>query len=213
MRRASILVLLFAVMLAGSALRAQVVMDRVVARIENDIVTLSDVRELAAYQRLSGREPAPESELIQELIDQWIVANDAAAARFPAAPAAQVDAQFTALRNLVGTPLQFAARLRELDLSEQDVRRLIAKQIFLDLYLERRFRAVARIPQADVERYYHDEFVPQLQQRKLPVPPLDDVRESITDVLVERDITRRAQQWIEQTRASLDLEIFAEKRP
>jgi len=124
-----------------------------------------------------------------------------------------VDAQRAALRNQVGTPQQFAARLRELDLSEQDVRRLVAKQIFLDLYLERRFRAVARVQPGEVERYYREEFVPQLQRRKQAVPPLDDVRDSITDLLLERDITRRAQQWIEQARASLDVEIFPESRP
>jgi len=213
MRRAAIYGLLLAACLGAPALSAQVVVDRVVARVENDIITLSDVRELAAYQRLSGREPAPEPELLQQLIDQWIVANDAAAARFPAPPAQQVDAQLAALRNQVGTPQQFAARLRELDLSEQDVRRLVAKQIFLDLYLERRFRAVARVQPGDVERYYRDEFVPQLQRRKQAVPPLDDVRDSITDLLLERDITRRAQQWIEQARASLDVEIFPESRP
>jgi hypothetical protein len=213
MCRASILGLLLAACLGVSALAAQTVVDRVVARIENDIITLSDVRELAAYQRLSGREPAQESELLQQLIDQWIVTNDATAARFPAAPAQQVDAQFAALQNQVGTPQQFAARLRELDLSEQDVRRLVAKQIFLDLYLERRFRAVARVQPGDVERYYREEFVPQLERRKQPVPALDDVRDSITDLLLERDITRRAQQWIEQARAALDVEIFPESRP
>ncbi|HKM91481.1 MAG TPA: hypothetical protein VJX29_12780 [Candidatus Acidoferrales bacterium] len=213
MRRAAIHGLLLAACLGAPVLSAQVVVDRVVARIENDIITLSDVRELAAYQRLSGRRPAPEPELLQQLIDQWIVANDAAAARFPAAPAQQVDAQLAALQNQVGTPQQFAARLRELDLSEQDVRRLVAKQIFLDLYLERRFRAVARVQPADVEQYYRNEFVPQLQRRKQAVPLLDDVRDSITDLLLERDITRLAQQWIEQTRASLDVEIFPESRP
>ena len=213
MRRAFIPGLLFAVWPGASALAAQVVVDRVVARIEHDVITLSDVRELAAYQRLVGREPAQESELLQQLIDQWIVTNDAAAARFPAPPAQQVDAQFAALRNQLGSPEQFAARLRALDLSEQDVRRLVAKQIFLDLYLEHRFRAAARVPPADVERYFREEFVPLLQRRNLAVPALDDVRDSITDVLLERDITRRAQQWIEQTRAHLDVEIFPEKRP
>ena len=69
-----------------AAAQAGVVVDRVAARIENDIITLSDIRELAAYQRLAGREPAADSELLRDLINQWIVANDAAAARFPRPP-------------------------------------------------------------------------------------------------------------------------------
>jgi hypothetical protein len=124
-----------------------------------------------------------------------------------------VDAEFAALRNQIGSPEKFAARLRELDLSEQDVRRLVAKQIFLDVYLDHKFRAVARVQPGDVERYYHDEFVPQLQRRQQSVPPLDDVRDSITGLLIERDITRRAQQWIDQARAHLDIELFSENHP
>jgi len=187
-----------------------VVVDRVVARIENDIITLSDVQELAAYQRLAGREPAKPSELLRELIDQWIVAGDAAAARFPAPSAKQVDAEFSALRNQVGSPEQFAARLRALGLTEPDVRRLVARQILEDSYLEYKFRAVARVEPGAVERYYQDEFIPQLHSRHQPVPALDDVRDSITDLLLERDITRLSSQWIDQTRAHLDIEILPE---
>jgi len=196
-----------------AAAQAGVVVDRVAARIEKDIITLSDIRELAAYQRLAGREPASESELLRELIDQWIVSNDAAAARFAPPSDAQVDAEFTALRNQIGTPEKFAARLRELNLTGPAVRRLVAKQMFLDAYLERKFRAVVRVAPADVVHYYRDEFTPQLQRRNQPVPPLDDVRDSITELLIERDITRRSQQWIDQARAQIDIEILPEPKP
>jgi hypothetical protein len=189
------------------------IVDRVVARIGNDVITLSDERELAAYQRLAGREPAKDAELLRELIDQWVVTNDAAAARFAAPSTPQVDAEFTALRNQVGTPEQFAARLRQLNLSEPEVRNLVARQVFLDAYLERKFRAVARLQPGEVEKYYDEEFAPQLKRRNQNVPPLDDVRDSITDVLIERDITRRAQQWIDQARAQLEIEILPESKP
>jgi hypothetical protein len=135
-----------------AARQGAVIVDRVLARIENDVITLSDVQELAAYQRLAGRKPADESELLRELIDQWVVTHDAAAAHVVSPPAQQVDAEFTALRNQVGTPEQFAARLRELDLSERDVRSLVARQVFLDLYLDRKFRAVARVRPARRDR-------------------------------------------------------------
>jgi parvulin-like peptidyl-prolyl isomerase len=212
MRLALLPVLLLAAHAAPAAAAPQVVVDRIAARIENDIITLSDVRELAAYQRLNGREPATEPELLRELIDQWIVINDAASARFPAPLAAQVDQGFAALRNQAGAG-NFAARLRELDLTEADVRRLVAKEILVDHYLERKFRAQARVEPDAVERYYRDEFTPQLRQRNQPVPPLEDVHDAIAEVLLEREITRRAEQWIQQARSQLDIEIVAEAKP
>lgn len=191
---------------------SQVVVDRIVARIEKDIITLSDVRELAAYQRLNGREPAAEPELVRELIDQWIVINDATSARFPAPLATQVDQGMTALRNQVGTE-KFAARLRELDLAEADVRRLVAREILVDHYLERKFRAQAQVQPEEVERFYREEFGPRLRERHQAVPPLEEVRDAITEVLMEQDITRRAEQWIEQARTHLEIEMVAEAQP
>jgi len=212
MRRALTFVLFLAACAAAPAARAQTVVDRIVARVENDIITLTDVRELAAYQRLNGREPAAEPELLRELIDQWIVTNDAASARFPAPLPAQVDAEYAALRNQVGAD-QFAARLRELHLTQSDVRRLVAKEILVDHYLERKFRAQARVQPGEVERYYQQEFAPELEKRNQAVPPMEDVRDAITEVLLERDITRRAQQWIQQARDHLEIQIVAEAQP
>jgi hypothetical protein len=212
MRRALLPVLILVAHAAATSAAAQVVVDRIVARVEKDIITLSDVRELAAYQRLNGREPAAEPELIRELIDQWIVTNDAASARFPAPLDAQVDAELEALRNQVGAE-KFAARLGELHLTEAEVRGLVAKEILVDHYLERKFRAQARVEPEEVERYYREEFVPQLQRRNQAVPPLEEVHDAITEVLLERDITRRAEQWIQQARSHLDIQALAEAKP
>jgi parvulin-like peptidyl-prolyl isomerase len=210
MRRACAFVLsLFAL----PAFAGQVVVDRIVARIENDVITLSDVRELAAFQRLASRAPAPEPELLRQLIDQWIVRNDAAAARFPRPSQQEVESEFETLRKRVGTPQAFAARLEELGLTEKDVRRLIENQIYLDLFLDRKFRAMSRIQPEDVERYYREVLVPQLQRQKQTVPELDDVRDSITEVLLLQEINRRTDQWIQQTRKRLDIEMVAEGRP
>src|SRR5207249_4223345 len=47
------LVLLVAIALVtGPHLRAQEILDRIAARVENDVILLSEVRELSAYQKL-----------------------------------------------------------------------------------------------------------------------------------------------------------------
>jgi parvulin-like peptidyl-prolyl isomerase len=203
-------VLIFVLSAALPAVAAQVVVDRIVARIENDVITLSDLHELAAFQQLSGRTPAADPELLRQLIGQWIVRNDAAAARFPRPDAHEVDSEFQTLRNHIGSPEVFQAQLGELGLTEKAVRRLVEEQVYLDLYLDRKFRALVRVPPEDIERYYRETLVPELQNSHQQVPELDDVRDGITEVLLLREINRRAEQWVEQTRARLNIEIFKE---
>jgi hypothetical protein len=56
---------------SGSSGAQQV--DGVAVRIEDDIITESEVRELAAFQMLVDGKTKPRAELIRELSDQWLI--------------------------------------------------------------------------------------------------------------------------------------------
>ena len=51
--------------------------DGVAARIEDGILAESEVRELAAFQKLVDGQAKPREELLRELEDQWIVHGEA----------------------------------------------------------------------------------------------------------------------------------------
>src|SRR5256885_5976066 len=62
---------------------AQEVLDRIVARVENDVILMSDVQMLSRYQLLVDGKSEGDSEILERLIDQWIVRSEATAARTP----------------------------------------------------------------------------------------------------------------------------------
>ena len=197
--------------LAAAALPAVAgeLVDRIVARIESDIITLGEVRELGAFQRLAGRDSAPtDDELLRELIEQWIVANDAAAARFPQPEPAEVDREIEALQKRMGTPEAFAARLAEVKLTAKALRRLVERKNYLGLYLDYKFRPTVQIEQTAIENYYRETLVPDLQARKQPPPPLATVSDLIRELLVQKEISRRAAEWLTQTRAQIQVELM-----
>ena len=68
---------------AAARLLAQDVIDRIVARVESDIILLSDVRALERYQQLVDGKSESDAQVLDRLIDQWIVRNEAATASFP----------------------------------------------------------------------------------------------------------------------------------
>ena len=69
--------------LAAAAARPQEVVDRLAARIESDIILRSEVRQLGAYQQLLDGKRESDAQLLDRLIDQWIVRTEAEASRFP----------------------------------------------------------------------------------------------------------------------------------
>lgn len=183
------------------------VIDGIVARIEDDIITESDVRELEGFQELVNGKARSRTEVIDELLDQWIVQTEAATARFPQPSAARLDAEFTQLEEQFPSPEAFRMRLGELGLTEKAVRRLLEKQHYLTRFIDYRFRPAAQVDQSQIEAYYHGELAAQLKSQDQPLPPLDSVEDRIRELLTEREINERSTQWLKDTKTRLRIDI------
>lgn len=183
--------------------------DGVAARIEDDILTDSEVRELAAFQQLVDGKSKPRDERIRELADQWIVRGEADASKYPQPREADVDGAYNQLAAQFSSMTEFEKRCAEAGLSEAAVRRMLEQQIYLARFLDYRFRPAAQVDEKQIQAYYNDEFAPQLKARGEKVPPVDDVEDTIREVLVQRDIDTLAKQWLDDTRDRLKIDIMS----
>jgi len=186
------------------------IIDGVAARIEDDVITESEVRELAAFQLLVDGSAKPRPELIRELADQWIAGGEARVANYPQPSEEDVKRAFDQLVAKFPSPEEFRKRATEVGLTEADVRRLLAMQLYLSRFLDYRFRAAAQVDQKQIEAYYNNELVPQLESQGEPVPSLTDVQDAIQEVLVQRAINDRATAWLNETRARLKMDVMSE---
>jgi hypothetical protein len=184
--------------------------DAVAARIEDDILTESEVRELAAFQQLVDGHAKPRADLIRELTDQWIVRGEATAASYPQPTPEDVDRAYAQLASQFPSPVEFRNRCAAAGLSEAAVHRMLAQQLYLSRFLDYRFRPAAQVDDKQIETYYDVEFAPQLKAKQQPVPALEDVEDTIREVLVQRAINDRATQWLDDTRARLKIDIISE---
>jgi hypothetical protein len=181
--------------------------DRIVARIEGDIILLSEGRELAAYQQLIDGHAQAEDQLVSALIEQWVVRNEAEQAQFAHPPAADIDAEMNRVQSRFPNAEAFRQRLAAVGLTEQSLRRIVEQQIYLERYLDYKFRPAIQVQDAAISRYYQEELAPPLRAQGQTLPPLDDVREQIREVLVQRGINERADTWFEETKSRLQIEI------
>jgi len=181
--------------------------DGVAARIEDDILTESEVRELAAFQQLVDGHAKTRSELIRELADQWIVRGEANTAKFPRPTPADVDRAYAELVKQFPSPEEFQKRCSIAGLTEAAVRRMLEQQLYLSHFIDYRFRTSAQVSDQQVETYYRDEFAPQLKTRGQPVPTLEDVEDTIREVLIQRAISERAAKWLDDTREHLKIDV------
>jgi len=205
------LVLLGAAGLALPARAAQSappqVVDRIVAHIEDDIITQSEVGELAAYQELVDGHAESDDRILNELIEQWVVNNEATAAQFPAAAESEVNREVSRIQSRFASPQAYNERLAELGLTSQAVKRIVAREIYLARYLDYKFRPAVQVSDDDIAKYYKEQLVPALTAGHQTAPPLDQVTEQIRELLVQQGVNERAASWFDETKSRLKIQI------
>lgn len=179
------------------------VVDGIAARIGNDVLTNSEVRELEDYQKLVEGKAQDRARVTEELIDQWIVETDALTTKFPHPTAAEVTREFQALVKEFPSREQFQTRLAQAGLTQDEVRQTLERQLYYARFLSYKFHAATQITASQIQAYYQQEFIPELQKRHLSAPPLTQVDAQIRQLLTQEQINEKAAQWLEEAKARL----------
>jgi hypothetical protein len=196
---------------ASSFVRGQVVVDRIVARVENDIILLSDVSELKEYQELVNGKSESESAIVDRLIDQWIVRSEAELSRFPQPKEEEIDREVARVVKSFNSAEEYEARKKQSGLNDAEVRKIVTAQSYLDAYLDSRFRPSVQIDEKAVEDFYQSAVIPRAKARGQEPPTLEASRDTIQDVLVQSDIDEQAARWLKESRDRLPVQKFLDE--
>jgi len=197
---------------APCCIRAQDVVDRIVARVETDIILLSDVRQLSRYQAFLDGKPQSDADILNRLIDQWIVRSEAGVARFPQPSEEDVNRSIERLKRSFSSPEEFQARQKQSGITDDEIRRFVRAQLYLSNYLDSRFRPAIQIDEKTIEDFYKSRVVPRAESRKQTPPTLDNARDFIQEALVQRAINEQADRWLQESRARVRVETMLDEK-
>ena len=128
--------------MASAVLRADEIIDRVVAVVAGDIILLSDVRaarELALVEPGDGADP--DRDTLTRLIDRALMLAEVDRYAPPPPSEEAVTAALAAVRARSDSPGQFDQTLRRVGLEEIHLREILRENLRIQSYLERRFPA------------------------------------------------------------------------
>ncbi|HMD42942.1 MAG TPA: hypothetical protein VKH45_07705 [Candidatus Acidoferrum sp.] len=211
MRKYSPILLLTLLLAMGRGICAQEVVDRIVARIENDVILLSDLRQLSHYQMFLDGKSESDSKLLDLLIDQWIVRNEATVSRIAQPTEEDVDKSLARLRRSFSSAEEFEERRKQSGLSEEDLRKMTRSQLYLSNYLDTRFRPAIQIDDKDIEDFYQTRVVPRARSRGQAPPSLEASRDFIQEALVQRAINEQAEKWLSESRTRVRVDNLLEE--
>ncbi|MEO8216144.1 MAG: hypothetical protein ABI718_03580 [Acidobacteriota bacterium] len=188
------------------------VIDRIAATIDHDVITTSAIDQiirLRLYQRNNGEDDSAfRARVLDALIAQALRYRDAVRFGAEDLSADQVQARFREVVARFSSPEEFQKVLTETELSADEVKALIKRQLQVDAYVEERFSPLIFVALEEIETYYRDVWVPQRRERSLPIQPLGEVRESIRDLLKSDRLQKELEIWTNQLRSQVNVDIY-----
>jgi hypothetical protein len=137
-----------------SAARAEII-DRILAVVEGQLITLSDVR---AVMRL-GLEPAPQGDdpialMLERLIERQLTLVEVNRYAPPEPQPQLVQERVQAIRSRMPDALAFETTLHQIGWESDDLERYIRDTLRIDTYLRQRFTATIQPTDDEVAAYY-----------------------------------------------------------
>ena len=189
------------------------VIDRILAVVDEDPILLSEVEQAIALGLVERQAEETDEDyrrrVLARLIEQRLRFHEIDRFGFGELPIEEVERQVAGLVDGLGGGQRAADRLAELGLDENALKQIVARQIMVMTYVEERLGARVFVGIDDIAEYYDDVLAAEMKARGQPLPPIDDVREQIREVLKQQRLNRELDRWTEELRQKADVEDYS----
>ena len=182
-------------MLATPA-RAELI-DRVVASVNNDVVTLSELRQAVAFNAAlggKGNGRQLERETREGLINGRLLLQEAYRLKFAEASEQDIAAEVGRLRQRLGSDDAYRAFLDRTGLTEERLGRMLGDRLLIERFVEKKIGLYARVSRDEAQSYFQDHPNEFKDQR------FAQVQKSITAILSEEKVSQQLDQYIAELR-------------
>ena len=215
MRRTQIIILTLAICFFPSAVRGQQVVDVIVALVNDDVITRSDLLWAMALDPESPSPAGPISSdvlrrMLDVVIEQRLVSHDAA--RIPTNEFTQDEINKKRSEVIAQFPSEaaFRQRVQSVGLTPERIDELIRQRLLIEHFIEFRFYSFVFVSEQEIEKYYKEVLAPKVQKAGQVPPTLDQVRDTITEILKQEKISQELDRYLATARQRADVVFLAE---
>ncbi len=198
----------------GDLLPAAVI-DRVSAVIDQQVITVSEINQMVALRFFPHKSGQSDDDYRREVLDSLIAQalryRDVERFGAPDVSKDSIEARLLEMQKRFASPAEFSAALAHTELSADELRALIKRQLQVEGYIQERFAPIIFVSSEEIDTYYRGTWSQQRRTRGLPIPPLADVTEEIRTLLRADRLQTEVASWTSQLRARSNVDIYALK--
>ena len=196
------------------------ILDRVVAVVGDHAILASDVDDEVRFAAMQGNEPAADNTPqrgLERVLDRTLIDEQRALQPGLAeVPQKEVDQSIAQMRASIPacahddckSDADWEKFLAAHGFTPAEVRRRIGERLAILKFINLRFGVAARVPNADVQRYYDQVFKPELERSHAAVPVFSAVSSRIREILRQRQVDSMVDQWIKGLRSEDQVRIL-----
>ncbi len=195
------------------------VLDRVVAVVGDQAILASDVDEelrFAAFQPTA--EPAADNtpqRALDRVIDRTLI-NEQRALQpgIAEVPQKEIEQSVANLRESIGTchncktDAGWQAFLTAHGFTQSELEARVRERLAILKFIDLRFGVAARVPNADVQKYYDQVLKPQLERNNAGVPEFSAVAPRIREILRQQQVSAMLDQWLTSLRTEQHVRVL-----
>ena len=185
---------------------AALISDRIAAVVDGQVITVSEITQIVELRFFPTSD---RRQVLDNLIAQALRFRDVE--RFGAQDISKdaIEARLREIQARFASPAEFEAARTRAELTLDEVRALIKRQLQVEAYIQERFSPLIFVSSEEIENYYRGPYTQQRRARGLAVPPLADVREEIRAALKSTSLQKEIETWTTQLRGHANVDIYA----
>jgi peptidyl-prolyl cis-trans isomerase SurA len=194
--------------------------DRIVAVVNNQIITLSDLEEEESFYQLDHQLPssnkdngtekkAIQRELIERMIEKLLLSEQIVG--FPGSKITdeEIETQLNALQEKWGGKDQLDQMLLDSHTTRKELKEHLRWQILILKHVDNRFRQFAVVDPAEIAKYYQETLIPEMERKGIrQFPPQADVEAKIREILTEEKVNQAIEEWLTSLKETANIHIF-----
>jgi hypothetical protein len=194
-------------------LTAATTVDRIAAVVDRQVITVSEVTQMVTLKFFPRAPGVSEDDyrhaVLENLIAQALRFRDVERFGAEDVPKDSIEVRVQEIVKRFPSPADFESALRKVELSPDEFRALVKRELQVEQYIQERFAPLIFVSNEEIDAYYRGPWSQQRRERSLPIPPLADVREEIRTLLKASRLQEEIDKWTTQLRARANVDIYA----
>jgi peptidyl-prolyl cis-trans isomerase SurA len=190
-------------MLVGGGTTGAVLVDKIVAVVNSEVLTLQDFEDHLALRRVfqPGEGALDRMVAFERFVDEALLQQEALRTRSVQVDDAEVTQQLQTVQQQPERALELEQVTRQRGLSLRDVHTWLRRQLTTHAFIDRRIRLFVRVSEDQIRQYY------QQHQQNMREPLTDAVREQIRRLLVEQQVNAQLADVVGDLRRRANLDF------